>query len=165
MPQIAGSNRLSANNGYPDLGLYCLPITLLGTSKLKRVNTEDYVIDKYQKFWTDKVALHVYLGLHCSCMRSWHFYMLSSHVPSQSNSLRALDKVCCFFQPKMLIFHHKTCLYNVDPRPLKPHFYIVKLGFTGVYIIFLTLARYIDCGYPLKLPHWGNSNGYPLSMF
>ena len=29
----------------------------------------------------------------------------------------------------------KTCLYNFDP--LKPHFYTVKLGFTGVYIIFL----------------------------
>ena len=28
----------------------------------------------------------------------------------------------------------KTRLYNFDP--LKPHFYIVKLGFTGVYIIF-----------------------------
>ena len=26
----------------------------------------------------------------------------------------------------------KTCLYNFDP--LKPHFHIVKLGFTGVYI-------------------------------
>ena len=29
----------------------------------------------------------------------------------------------------------KTCLYNFDP--LKLHFYIVKLGFTGVYIIFI----------------------------
>ena len=29
----------------------------------------------------------------------------------------------------------KTRLYNFDP--IKPHFYIVKLGFTGVYIIFL----------------------------
>ena len=28
----------------------------------------------------------------------------------------------------------KTYLYNFDP--LKPHFYIVELGFTGVYIIF-----------------------------
>ena len=28
-----------------------------------------------------------------------------------------------------------SCLYNFDP--LKPHFYIVKLGFTGVYVIFL----------------------------
>ena len=33
----------------------------------------------------------------------------------------------------------KTCLYNSDP--FKPHFYIVKLGFTGVYIIFLIFAR------------------------
>ena len=33
----------------------------------------------------------------------------------------------------------KTCLYNFDP--LKPHFYIVKLGFTGVCIIFLISAQ------------------------
>ena len=33
----------------------------------------------------------------------------------------------------------KTYLYNFDP--LKPHFYIVKLGFTGVYIIFLISAQ------------------------
>ena len=32
----------------------------------------------------------------------------------------------------------KTYLYNFDP--LKPQFYIVKLGFTGVYIIFLISA-------------------------
>ena len=38
----------------------------------------------------------------------------------------------------------KTSLYNVDP--LKPHFYIVKLGFTWVYIIFLISALNIDCG-------------------
>ena len=36
-------------------------------------------------------------------------------------------------------FIMKTCLYNFDP--LKPHFYIVKLGFTGVYIIFLISAQ------------------------
>ena len=35
--------------------------------------------------------------------------------------------------------HKKTHLYNV--YPLKPHFYIVKLGFTGVYIIFLISAH------------------------
>ena len=33
----------------------------------------------------------------------------------------------------------KTCLYNF--YPLKPHFYIVKLGFTGVYINFLISAQ------------------------
>ena len=32
-----------------------------------------------------------------------------------------------------------TCLYNFEP--LKPHFYIAKLGFTGVYIIFLIFAQ------------------------
>ena len=40
----------------------------------------------------------------------------------------------------------KTCLYNFDP--LKAHFYMIKLGFTGVYIIFsLFLLKNIDCGY------------------
>ena len=33
----------------------------------------------------------------------------------------------------------KTCLYNFDS--LKPHFYTVKLGFTGVYINFLISAQ------------------------
>ena len=33
----------------------------------------------------------------------------------------------------------KTCLYKIDP--LKPHFYIVKLGFIGVYIIGLISAE------------------------
>ena len=33
----------------------------------------------------------------------------------------------------------KTYLYNFDP--LKPHFYIVKLGFTGVYNIILFLVK------------------------
>ena len=33
----------------------------------------------------------------------------------------------------------KTYLYNLDP--LKSHFYIVKLGFQGVYIIFLISAQ------------------------
>ena len=47
----------------------------------------------------------------------------------------------------------KTCLYILDP--LKPHFYIVKLGFTGVYIIFLIFAQNIDCGYSLELPRRG----------
>ena len=57
----------------------------------------------------------------------------------------------------------KTCLYNFDP--LKPHFYIVKLGFTGVDIIFLFLLKNIDCGYTLELPRRGGSNDYPQSMF
>ena len=44
----------------------------------------------------------------------------------------------------------KTRLYNFDP--LKPHFYVVKLAFTEVYIIFLICAENIDCGYSLEPP-------------
>ena len=57
----------------------------------------------------------------------------------------------------------KTCLYNFDP--LKPHFYIVKLGLTRVYIIFLFLLKNKDCGYSLEPPRRGGSNEYPQSMF
>ena len=57
----------------------------------------------------------------------------------------------------------KTRLYNFDP--LKPHFCIVKLGFTGVYSIFLFLLKNIDCGYSLEPPRRGGSNEYPQSMF
>ena len=49
--------------------------------------------------------------------------------------------------------------------PLKPHFYIVKPGFTGVYIIFLFLLKNIDCGYSLEPLRLGGSNEYPQSMF
>ena len=47
-----------------------------------------------------------------------------------------LDKKCIFeeygaFKVNGIM---KTGLYNVDP--LKPNFYVVKLGFTGIYIIF-----------------------------
>ena len=52
----------------------------------------------------------------------------------------------------------KTCLYNFDP--LKPHFYIVKLGFTVVYIIFLISAQKHRLWYSLEPPRRGGSNKY-----
>ena len=57
----------------------------------------------------------------------------------------------------------KTCLFNSDT--LEPHLYTVKLGFTGVYIIFLISAQNIDCGYSLEPPPRGGSNEYPQFMF
>ena len=50
-------------------------------------------------------------------------------------------------QCTLLLLHHltlkecitKTYLYNFDP--LKPHFYVVKLGFTGIYVIFLIFLK------------------------
>ena len=60
--------------------------------------------------------------------------------------------------------HHENIpIYNFDC--LEPHFYIVKLGFTGVYIIFLISAQNTDCGYSLEPPRRGGSNEYPQSMF
>ena len=56
----------------------------------------------------------------------------------------------------------KTYLYNFDP--LKPHLYIVKLGFTGVFIIFLISAQNKDCVYSWEPPRRGGSNEYPQSM-
>ena len=68
----------------------------------------------------------------------------------------------------------ETSLCSEDP--LSPHFYIVKLGFRGVYIVFLFLLQnidcaytleppHIDCGYSLEPPHRGGSNVHPQSMF
>ena len=53
------------------------------------------------------------------------------------NSSSICNNRCVQIQRKKSPLHDitKTCLYNSDP--LKPHFYIIKLGFTGIYIIFL----------------------------
>ena len=56
---------------------------------------------------------------------------------------------------KVIIGHdeliiRKTCPCN--EYPLKPHFYIEKLGFVGVYLFFLLLLQNIDCGYSLEPP-------------
>ena len=49
--------------------------------------------------------------------------------------------------------------------PLKSHFYLVKLGYAGVYLFFLFLLQNIDCGYSLEPPRRCGSNVYPQSMF
>ena len=51
-----------------------------------------------------------------------------------------------------------TCSY--DLYPLTPQFHIVKVGFTGVFVIFLFLLSNTECEYLL-----GGSNVYPQSMF
>ena len=54
----------------------------------------------------------------------------------ETSRLIRIYTICTFV---IDFFITKTCLYNFDP--LKPHFYIVKLGFRGVYIIFLISAQ------------------------
>ena len=66
--------------------------------------------------------------------------------------------------PSILCRHiTKTYLYNFDP--LKPHFYIVKLGFSGIYIIFLISAQKHRLWVLVRTPRRGGSNEYPQSMF
>ena len=97
--------------------------------------------------------------------------------PDKAVHLRGLgdQSRCCLLQSKwivllvwllMLAFAPitKAYLYNFDP--LKPHFYIVKLGFTGVYIIFLISIQKHRWGGSNEYPQWrGGSNEYPQSMF
>ena len=69
----------------------------------------------------------------------------------------------------------KTCWHNVPYHqdnmsvqciiPFIPHFYIVKLGFTRVFLFSLFLIQNVDCGYSLEPPRRGGSNEYPPSMF
>ena len=57
----------------------------------------------------------------------------------------------------------KTYLYNFDP--LKPHFYVVKLGFTGVYTISLISAQKHRLWVLVRTASQGSSNEYLQSMF
>ena len=72
---------------------------------------------------------------------------LTSAFSSEKDvSLNQLKEKTQSFNPYIM----KTCLYNFDP--LKPHFYIVKLGFTGYTLFFLFLLKNVDCGYSLEPP-------------
>ena len=77
--------------------------------------------------------------------------------------IRKKDRTNAIYETTDVQSITKTRLYNFDP--LKPHFYIVKLGFAGVYIIFLISVQNIDCGYSLEPPRRGGSNEYPQSIF
>ena len=88
-----------------------------------------------------------------------------SYVPLKSkfeNFVCKISKKVFELVPSYLVYIRKTCPCNV--YPLKPHFYIVKLGYTGIYLFFLFLLQDIDCGYSLEPPRRGGSNEYPQSM-
>ena len=66
--------------------------------------------------------------------------------------------VCTIYSIRIAICISRTAIYRDavlvgDTQPyLKPHFYIVKLGYAGVYLFFLFLLQNIDCGYSLEPP-------------
>ena len=88
---------------------------------------------------------------------------------SQPTHPRSLVRVFILRIKKLYILCYpntvtKTCLYNFDP--LKPYFYVVKLGTLQGYIIsFLFLLKNKDCGYSLEPPRRGGSNDYPQYVF
>ena len=75
----------------------------------------------------------MYLQIKVSTLKVWFFFKFFFFL------FTLLD-----MHDNFLLTITKTWLYNFDP--LKPHFYIVKPGFTGVYIIFLISAQNIDWG-------------------
>ena len=86
------------------------------------------------------------------------------------NSARWLNLWAVFTVHTLFVYNAKTCLYNFDP--LKPHFYMVKLGLTGVYIIFIiSTQKNIDCGYSIEPPtmfckdKWKNIRVFYLKIF
>ena len=84
----------------------------------------------------NKVNLHILCMLEGTVRLTWPTCALCS---VKRDSLERNNTSKKLKQQILVQCITKTCLYNIDP--LKPHFYIVKLGFTGVYIIFLISAQ------------------------
>ena len=96
------------------------------------------------------VSLLLFIFLCASVVHMWrffcHHFFLTAPSFVDSWSWHFLD-----IFTYILTFHiTKTCVYNFDL--LKPHFCIVKLGVTGVLIMW-------------EPPRRGGSNEYPQSMF
>ena len=87
---------------------------------------------------SDRVALQyfIYNLMFALCLLYLHVVYGSSSFFAKDGYSATLTEPNIIFS---IIWHTimKTCPCNV--YPLTPHFYIVKLGFTGVYIIFLFL--------------------------
>ena len=92
-----------------------------------------HVFVMLQNYWTcriypciTKILIRLY------CFAGWSVSLLFPYAPETYYFIGAARTMFVFVITK-------TYLYNFDP--FKPHFYTVKLGFTGVYIIFLISAQ------------------------
>ena len=116
---------------------------------------------------TADILLHYLMKFHLEITKdkemATFLYVLSDH-PSYISWTYLSEESVVLLASHCPDFHiRKTCPCNV--YPLKPHFYIEKLGYAGVYLFFLFLLQNIDCGYSLEPPRRGGSNVYPQSMF
>ena len=125
-------NRYNYPTNYIVKPAFCWPANIYIQTK-SNYRTENFTTECHYTLCS-KQGLH-----HCW---SANIYFKSFWMELQSwASLKVRMKRCC--QSPIVIAEKqkityiaitKTCLYNTDP--LKPHLYIVKLGFTGVCIIF-----------------------------
>ena len=99
-----------------------------GSERIKRRTLHPGSVHPKQLFTKKKTTYSKYsdrrskqtLQAQIRCQRLWRLIRVST--------------VCHYARCAKDISITNTCLYNFDP--LKPHFYIVKLRFTGVYITF-----------------------------
>ena len=127
---------------------YIFPSSMSHSYSCKTINHLSSVKRKYGTSIAKKclcIILHMCKGSFGYLLSTEAFYSILSFCLRTSN---ALIRLWLFSYARCVIT--KTCLYNFDP--LKPQSYIVKLGFTRVYIIFLIFAQNINCGYSLE-PH------------
>ena len=90
-------------------------------------------------------------ALYCEKQRLSKYITPINSVPFNHMSIWVISQIIyeeSLPQCSSLITKTSPC----NEHPLTPHFYIVKLGFTGVYFVFLFLLRNIDCGYSLEPP-------------
>ena len=109
----------------------------------RHMNSRVYTTGQKHNTILPTFSLYLYVKRH----KKWHCWQIYFFLINVSVSivlgtvLNVLGYCISFASIRILKYVHfmKTCLYNFDP--LKAHFYIVKLGFTGVYIIFLNFAQ------------------------
>ena len=83
-------------------------------------------------------TFYVCFSAHRGSAGRFHMALYSNDVVWQQEISKCLNMLFLLSFDLCFIIITKTYLYNFDP--LKPHFYIVKLGFTGVYIIYIISA-------------------------
>ena len=83
------------------------------------------------------------------------YQSLSTFLITNLVILATLSLNLLFTSKQTMQIHHENMSKNFDP--LKPHFYIVKLSFTGCILFALFLLKNKDCGYSLEPPRYGYS--------
>ena len=108
---------------------------------LSWVQLQQKLVKKFIPFyiWNKKI-LQVSKYVCCNGNKWAHLAHQEKRSLGGYAAIQQFQRLCCPLQNHWIFWWirkaliTKTYLYNVDP--LKPHFNIVKLGFTGVYNIF-----------------------------